>query len=289
MSHSHRSTMGKRKRPQEDLLYDVDEPDASNGQSPIPRSSLARFPLREKKGRTPRVYKRTMWNCSFPGCIKSVTISHKRMHLRTHCKSEEEVSKLMAPPMVVKAYPCEFPGCVQTYGARPTMRRHMKIVHYNGEVIPKQPQSSQSSPASLQPSSVKKTVHAKYKCSYPGCTLRPRGGRDMRRHYCTHFEGRVIPAGTILPGQVRKAKTIACIFPGCSKKFTVASNMKGHLKLHYEGGVLPALSPLEQEIKRMNPAQEVPARTYSWCRIPPSFAIPAPDAEVGQAHNMYPG
>jgi hypothetical protein len=248
--------MGKRKWPQESLLSDVDEPGASNGQSPIPRSSLVRFPLREKKGRTPRVYKRTMWKCSFPGCKKSVTISRKRKHLRTHCKSEEEVSKLMAPPVVVKAYPCEFPGCVQTYGARPTTRRHMKMVHNNGGVIPKQPQFSQSLPASLHPSSVKKTVHAKYKCPYPGCTLRPRGGRDMRRHYGTHFEGRVIPVGTILPGQVRKAKTIAWIFPGCPKKFAVASNTKGHLKGHYEGGVPPALSPLEKEIKQMNPPRK---------------------------------
>lgn len=247
--------MGKRKRPQEDLLSDVDEPGASSDQSPIPRSSLARFPLTEKKGRTPRVYKRTMWKCSFSGCKNAVTISHRRRHLWTHCKSEEEVSKLAASPVVVKAYPCEFPGCVQTYGARQKMRRHMKMVHYNGGVIPKQTQSSQSSPASLQPSTVKKTVYAKYECPYPGCTLRVRGG-EMRRHYCTHFEGRVIPAGTILPGQVRNAKTIACIFPGCSKKFTRAFNMKGHLKGHYEGGVLPALSPLEQEIKRMNPPRK---------------------------------
>jgi len=82
------------------------------------------------------------------------------------------------------------------------------------------------------------------------------GGRDIKRHYCTHFEGRVIPTGTIFPGQVRKARTIACLFPGCSKKFTVVSNMKRHLKGHYEGGVLPALSPLEKEIKRMNPPRK---------------------------------
>jgi hypothetical protein len=248
--------MDKQKRPQEGLLSDVDEPGTSNGQSPTPRSSLARFPLREKKGRTPRVQKRTIWKCSFPGCKKSVSASRKRVHLRTHCKSEEEISKLMAPPVVVKPNPCELPGCVETYGTKSTMRRHMKMVHYNGGVIPKQPKSLRSLPASLQPSSVKKTVNPTYRCPYPGCTLRPRGGRNMRRHYCTHFEGRVIPAGTILPGQVRKEKTIACIFPGCLKKFTTVSGMKGHLKGHYEGGVLPALSPLEQEIKRMNPPRK---------------------------------
>jgi len=66
----------------------------------------------------------------------------------------------------------------------------------------------------------------------------------------------VIPTGIMFPGQVRKAKTIACLFPGCSKKFTAVSNMKGHLKGHYEGGVLPALSPLEKEIKRVNPPRK---------------------------------
>jgi hypothetical protein len=139
----------------------------------------------------------------------------------------------------------------------------MKMVHYHGGVIPRQSQSLQPSATSIHPSSVKKTVHVKYECPYPGCSLRTRGGQHLRGHYCTHFEGRVMPAGIILPGLVRKAKTIACIFPGYSKKFTVTSGMKGHLKGYYEGGVLPALSPLEQEIKRMNPP-----RKYQRIRAP---------------------
>jgi hypothetical protein len=162
----------------------------------------------------------------------------------------------MAAPVVVKACPSEFPGCVQTYSAKQAMRKHMKMVHYNGGVIPRQSQSSSSPSASIYPSSAKKSVHKKYECIYPGCSLRTLGGQAIRRHCCTHFEGRVIPTGAIFPGQVRKAKTIACLFPGCSKKFTVGSNMKGHLKGHYEGGVLPALGPLEQEIKRMNPPRK---------------------------------